>query len=76
MTKSKYIILYEEELPVLFNPIIQHSEIGIMKRVISAGFCSRNDDGTYSVWGESISLKVKSRPEDAKIIEKYLEYDL
>lgn len=76
--KAKYIIIEHKalEVPIVFSPILQHSEVAGNKKVISAGFCRADEDGVYSVWGESISLKVKSRPEDAEIINKYLEYDI
>lgn len=76
--KSKYLIVlsYGLELPIVFNPILDHGAIAGQLKVISAGFCYRCDNGAYSVFGESITLKKKSRPEDAEIIQKYLEKEI
>lgn len=73
----KYIIFANNE-PVIFPDTLGHNEVAGNRMVNSAGFCRietyRNqwDDtrAKVSVWGESTSLKVKSCPEDAKIIEK------
>jgi len=82
MAKSKYIIFVNAammELPVIFNPIIDHCVVKLDGfKPISAGFCSLNkleENISYSIWGESISLKLKSRPEDREILNKYLEYN-
>ena len=79
--KSKYIIFEMRgglEVPMVFSPLIQHREITVVGgKPISAGFCSLDEHEPYydSVYGESISLKLKSRKEDADILNKYLEYD-
>lgn len=76
--KSKYIIIKDNglEMPVVFNPLIDHSTIAGANKVVSAGFCRCNIDGYHSVWGESVKLRIKSRPEDADILDKMLEYEL
>ena len=78
MTKSKYVIIsdYGIECPIVFCPIVDHSVVCYSRKVFSAGFCSRNEDGSVSVWGRSTSLNIGSRPEDVKIIEEYLEKDI
>lgn len=38
-------------------------------RVIRAGHCKKNQDGTYSVWGESFGYGISAKPEDADILE-------
>ena len=78
----KYIIVEKMDAPlaVLFNEILQHGEVAQMTggHVLSAGFCSitpiEGESGgqTYptlqiSVWGESVSLKVTSNPEEDEI---------
>lgn len=77
--QSKYIIVntYGLEMPIVFNPVLQHKDVANGLRPVSAGFCYRNDHpiGSFSVYGESVSLGIKSRPEDKGILEKYLEYD-
>ena len=76
MSFSKYIIVKEKghEVAVLFDPLIPHNEI--RKSAISAGFfcveASSSIRIKVSVFGESISLKLQTRPEDATLIEKML----
>jgi len=79
----KYIII-DECFPVLFSYGITHSDVNIFPRfgngkITSAGFCSINscndfEDGkrtvNVTVWGESVSLGIKSKPQDAEIIRK------
>lgn len=76
--KSKYLILSVMgcELPVVFSPIIDHSTIAGTNTVVSAGFCYRRRNGTYEVWGKSISLKKGSRLEDSEIISRTLEFNV
>lgn len=51
-----------------------HNEYGIAGKLISAGFCALGDDAP-KCWGESVSLKLKSRPEDEAIIKRlYYHY--
>jgi len=66
------------ELPVVFSTLIEHSAIQIRGfKPISAGFCEVWTDIydviSYAVYGESNSLKLKSRPEDADIINREFE---
>lgn len=77
MANSKYIIIssYGIELPIVFSPILGHNQVAYQPKPVSAGFCKRNNDGTYSVWGKSTSLGIGSRPEDAEILKSRLEYD-
>jgi hypothetical protein len=76
--KSKYIIVRDMglELPIVFNHILGHDYVAGQKIVVSAGFCHRNPDGTYVVWGKSVRLNIASRPEDAEIIAKMLEKEV
>jgi hypothetical protein len=37
-------------------------------RVVSAGHCRQNSDGSYSVFGESIGYGIESKPEDAEML--------
>ncbi len=77
--KGKYVIFESAEFgleyPVLLpgeNHFINHKDITIWRnKPVSAGFFSISPD-KISIWGESISLKLKSRPEDATIITNYL----
>ena len=74
---SKYIIVDNRglEMPIVFNPILEHRRIAENFGVVSAGWCYRDDQGNFHCHGESVGLKIKSRPEDDPIIEKYLEYN-
>lgn len=76
----KYIVIKEQgvELPILFPEVLNHALIAnwVNKdfpkpKCISAGFAKANTAGA-SVWGESVTLKLKSRPEDADLIEHIL----
>jgi len=65
-------------MPIVFNPWFAHADIGRAHKVISAGFCSfyvDKDRTVWETWGESVSMNIKSRREDATIIGKYLQYD-
>ena len=81
--KLKYVI-YNDSQPVLFGGYFQHSQVraGVPT---SAGFCSIKEvptpeDSTIctatmfevAVWGESVSLGVKSDPSDADMIARML----
>lgn len=71
----KYVIVedWECELAILFNEIIKHDSVANGRKIISAGFCSIVND-SVAVWGESTSLKLKFRPEDAEIIQKAITF--
>ena len=79
MRNSKYVIFGKSglEMPVVFSPLITHSDVSISgaDEVIAAGFCEKDEAGQYYVWGESLTLKKKSRPQDAEIINRYLAYE-
>ena len=83
MIKSKYIILDDGiGTPIVFSPLVQHYKEAGGRPVVSAGFCDvhvkpdgDNQKIEWFVWGESISLRKKSRPEDAELINKFLRYD-
>lgn len=77
--KAKYVIIQEMglELPIVFNPIIDHSAVCQNKKVISAGYVSFDyDTGNHKVYGRSVTLNVSSRLEDAEIIRNDLQKDL
>lgn len=74
--KAKYIIC-EGDTPVVFPEILQHADVARnlfgQRKISGAGFVYVNSQGSYSCYGESVSLKVKSRnEEDSKILNKYL----
>jgi len=63
----KYIITDKNEVKIggMF-----HQDMGdeCDGKVIRAGHCSKNEDGTYKVWGESIGYNIKAQEEDAKLL--------
>lgn len=73
--RSKYVILDQGVIvPLVFSELINHLDVArcIGGQVVGAGFCFI-DEEKYHCYGESISLKVVSRPdEDARILNKYL----
>jgi len=85
MTASKYIILYDGGLglPVVFSPLLGHSQIAGSKTVISAGFCAvrvktEGDEKTteWDVWGESNTLHKPCRPvEDKEVLNTRLTFN-
>lgn len=72
----KYIIIEKlgHEVAILFDPLLEHAEVAQNVPVISAGFCMitvKKDDwqtDSVSIFGDSISLGKRPRPEDVKII--------
>lgn len=76
MNKMKYIVVDNGSWidPYIFSEAVQHFEMAsnIHGDVISAGFVYWTPNG-LECYGESISLDVKSRPEeDSKMINKML----
>jgi hypothetical protein len=74
--KFKYVIFRAQSLETasIIPPFAQHSDaINLAAKLpISAGFAWRDAGGAIHVEGESVSLKLKSRPEDAEIIRETL----
>ena len=71
---GKYVIFERHglEYPILLpdEHFVSHNEITVFSdKVVSAGKWYFSG-GEVSVFGESVSLKVKSRPEDANLINK------
>lgn len=75
--KAKYVIVLcmGLEMPIVFNCLLDHASVCQNLKAVSAGFCRRGDDGTYSVWGKSQTLNLNNRPEDAAILQNDLEKD-
>jgi hypothetical protein len=75
MLKVKYIIVVENgiEMPLVFSELMTHANVAhpYHDRVVSAGFCYSQDD-QWTCYGDSFSLKIKSRPEDSTILTKFL----
>lgn len=71
----KYIIAVEigtnYETAVVFPDFTTHTAVNNPKlKAVSAGFFLLHQDKTTTVYGESVSLGLKPRPEDTKILEK------
>jgi hypothetical protein len=75
MWKAKYII-HRNWTPIVFPEIIAHADMTRnmgwrAEDIIGAGFVHIDD--SYTCYGESISIYVKSRgEEDEKILNRYL----
>lgn len=70
--KAKYVIIGHMQVPVVFSDLLGHDEIAHGQPVVGAGFCYIRDS-RYVCYGESVSLKVKSRGDaDALILNKLL----
>jgi len=72
--KVKYVMFPENRFIIL--PLnMSHDSVGMGVRPVSAGFVwlTTTEDGNCEaeVAGESVSLGIKSRPEDAKTIAWY-----
>lgn len=72
--KLKYILTKPGAF-VIFHPVTAHNEMakGLYGEPVSAGFCylETNESGdrpTIKCFGESISMNLKSRPEDSEYI--------
>lgn len=77
MNKMKYIIydtgLYDAV--IIFDHIAQHNQVAqkmyAIESVVSAGFVDIVD-GKFECYGKSISLDIKSRPEDSEYVNKFM----
>ncbi len=69
--KMKYVIM-DGAFPRLFTECEQHIDVARRSNgATSAGFC-HIVNGNVEVFGESISLNLKSHPDDAFLIQKML----
>lgn len=78
----KYIVFEEDGLEdiVIFSKLVNHSDMAsrIGKKVLGAGFVrlgmdTASDHIVGVCHGESISLNMKSRPEDSILLNRRLE---
>lgn len=78
--QMKYIVIdgYLNDLPIMFPASESHDQMALSLKhlgdVISAGFVDLLDDGGVSAYGDSHSLKIKSRPEDTALINRYMGF--
>lgn len=74
--KSKYIIIERDgiEAPLVFSRFLQHEHMAQFTggNVLSAGFCKLDSLGRWVTDGESVSLKLNVRPQDAQILNAHL----
>lgn len=65
MSKMKYIVVRQGgiEEPFIFSDTQAHADVArkVGGIVMGAGFCGINAEGQFSCWGESVTLKIKSR---------------
>jgi len=72
---AKYIIIrrIDGEFPILFPAAMRHSHMVPQDAIpVAAGFYQIIDTDTLLVSGESTSLNLKSRPQDAALIRALL----
>lgn len=69
MIKIKYIMI-NNAFPILFPECISHTSIKVDGRITSAGFVKSDLSECY---GKSIGLKLKSDPDDIKLIRMLLK---
>lgn len=69
----KYVII--GNTPVIFPEHLHHanmarllSEVGRLGEITGAGFCSFDEGGSICCYGESITLKLHSKPVDEALI--------
>ena len=70
----KYVMVRETclDVPIVFPNLIKHSEIARKEDIVSAGFCVIDGPENSQCYGRSDSLGIESRPEDTKILRRYL----
>ena len=82
--KLKYIIVLskdflQNESVIVFDPLLNHKDVAGTHQVVSAGFCRISENSgllLFEVWGESVTLGIKSRKEDAVLIKKTWEFEI
>lgn len=77
-SKSKYIVgkIGLFEYAIVFAESLNHSDMRpafMHGEIISAGFCHYDTDGV-KVYGESVSLKAASRPEDVQLVGRAMSH--
>ena len=75
--KLKYVI-YEWgglELPIVFSSYLSHGDVsfaGEKRSAKSAGYCELDATGRWAVSGQSVTLKLDARPQDAAILNNQI----
>ena len=74
MEKLKYIVVKSGsvECAVVFDAILTHNDVAAGLDVVSAGFCYLPDklNPHVNAWGNSVSLQMANREQDAGLIER------
>jgi hypothetical protein len=74
--KSKYIIIELDgmEVPLVFPRFLLHEAVAmsVNNTICSAGFCELSSGGKWIAGGQSISLNLNARPQDAEILNGQL----
>ena len=70
--RLKYVI-YEwggMELPIVFSSYLSHGDVLFNggEKAKSAGYCELDTVGRWAVSGQSVTLKLDARPQDAMIL--------
>lgn len=70
--KSKYVIIEVDgmEVPLIFSRMLSHEVVAtaLLPSVHAAGYCELDAAGKWTTSGQSVSLKLDSRPQDAEIL--------
>jgi len=72
----KYVVVkteFDDLVPIIFPETIPHRTIpkeSYNHTAVSAGFCALKQ-GKWVAYGESIGLKLKSRPEDTDLLNRH-----
>lgn len=79
--KNKYVVIQQSgfQSAILFDETFSHSDFKnvFQDAIVSAGFFDtviEKDKIKVSTFGKSVALKLESRKEDAKLIEKLLNH--
>ena len=64
-TRQKYVRLKQRDVIIILSEVLKHSDFKEMNPV-SAGFCHISEN-KVACFGESVSLQMKSDPEDSII---------
>jgi len=70
----KYVMI-DDGIPIVFSDALVHADVasGFSKSMITgAGFVGKDADGSFYAYGESLSLGIKSKPTDTKVIKRVL----
>jgi len=74
--KSKYIIIELDgmEVPLIFSSFLSHEVVAGAgsNKIQSAGYCELDSAGKWVASGQSVSLKLNARPQDADILNSQL----